>query len=340
MKFNARIFAALLLAAALIFTQAGCAGQADNNPDPAQEQRQEQSQVQSKNRNAARVSDSRDSEDKEDAVIRLKRHHGVKYVPLRTLSDTLEFQSEWNPAKAAFSIGGNDIMFEFRVNSNEVTVEGEVVELQHPVVEIDGETFIPEEAVDEVFGQAMHYYWTKDALNIRPNPDPGLGNADDLPDFAEDPGDPNPRMSASALTAMDASTLKSIDADSLIDTAKKYIGVSYKFGATYPQSKLFDCSSFTQYVFEKHGIKLPRLSINQSKQGIAVSRSNLRKGDLLFFYWPGRYRSKNIVGHVGIYIGDGKMIHSSPVPKDGVQISGINEPRWKKTFLKARRVAS
>ena len=157
-----KIFAALLLAAALIFTQAGCAGQDnDQNPDPAQEQ----SQVQSKYRNPANeaknfaeggVSDGRDPDGKEDAVIRVKRHHGVKYVPLRILSDTLEFQSEWIPADAAFSIGGNDVMFEFRKNSNEVTVEDEVIKLQHPVVvEIDGETFIPEEAVDEVFGQAM-----------------------------------------------------------------------------------------------------------------------------------------------------------------------------------------
>lgn len=351
MKIIMRALLAAVLAAVVV-AQTGCAGQ--DQDQSGQENRQDRGRNEEnqavrkwdndqKKRSARNFADGQIPDGTEDAVIRVKRHHGVKYVPLRTLSDTLEFQSRWNPEKSAFGLGGNDILFEFKVNSNEVWVEDEVVRLQHPTVEIDGETFIPEEAVDEIFGAAMNYRWTDDSIVIKPNPDAGIGNADGIPDFADDPQDPNAedQHHLPAITAMDALPAAKLDVDSLIDTAKRYIGVKYEFGAgPYPQSKLFDCSSFTQYVFGKHGVRLPRLSVNQSKQGVAVSRSNLRKGDLMFFYWPGRYRSNDIVGHVGIYIGDGKMIHSSPVPEDGVQISDINAARWKRTFLKARRVAS
>jgi cell wall-associated NlpC family hydrolase len=95
-----------------------------------------------------------------------------------------------------------------------------------------------------------------------------------------------------------------------------------------------------QHVFAKQGVELPRLARNQAKRGTLVSRKNLRKGDLLFFYVPGRFRSNKIVGHVGIYIGNNKMIHSYPAPRNGVQIDSINKAYWKKTFLRAKRVAT
>jgi hypothetical protein len=53
---------------------------------------------------------------------------------------------------------------------------------------------------------------------------------------------------------------------------------------------------------------------------------------------PGRFKTDKIVGHVGIYMGNNQMIHASPKPKDGVQITNINQPYWKKTFLSAKRL--
>lgn len=71
--------------------------------------------------------------------------------------------------------------------------------------------------------------------------------------------------------------------------------------------------------------------------GEPVSRNALKPGDLLFFYVPGRFKSNKVVGHVGIYMGNGQMIHACPQPLNGVQITSINKPFWKKTFLVARR---
>ena len=68
----------------------------------------------------------------------------------------------------------------------------------------------------------------------------------------------------------------------IISEAQKYLGAGYKFGATLNEApNLFDCSSYTQFVFGKNGIQLPRTSRDQAALGTAVT--NFKKGDLLFF---------------------------------------------------------
>ena len=99
------------------------------------------------------------------------------------------------------------------------------------------------------------------------------------------------------------------------------MGVPYKWGGTTPKG--FDCSGFTQYVFKKAGVSLPRTSSAQGKVGTKVSRSELRSGDLVMF-----------PGHVGIYIGDGMFIHS-PSPGKSVRIDDLST---RKNFLYGRRV--
>lgn len=87
----------------------------------------------------------------------------------------------------------------------------------------------------------------------------------------------------------------------------QYVGRSYVFGGTSP-TKGWDCSGFTQYVFQKHfGISLPRTSGEQVGRGTTVSknsRSSWKPGDLLFYKENGR------VSHVAIYLGNGQMIHA------------------------------
>ncbi|AJY75511.1 C40 family peptidase [Paenibacillus beijingensis] len=114
----------------------------------------------------------------------------------------------------------------------------------------------------------------------------------------------------------------------VVSAAKQYLGTPYKFGASTKTTRVFDCSSFTKRVYGKVGITLPRTSIKQSKVGRYVSKSNLRVGDLVFFYSP--------IHHVGIYIGGGKIIHTYGKP--GVTISTIKSGWWKKHYKTARRV--
>lgn len=98
-----------------------------------------------------------------------------------------------------------------------------------------------------------------------------------------------------------------------IDTAKKYLGTDYVFGGSTPETG-FDCSGLTQYAFGKAGIDLPRNSQEQAKSGISVPKSQMRAGDLVAFNSP--------VSHVGIYLGNGKFIHS-PKTGDVVKITEI-----------------
>ena len=288
-----------------------------------------------------------------DAAIPITNRDGKSYVSLRDLVQILQFKSEWDPDTKMFRIGDNDVVYEIKTNSREAIKEGKSVSLDTPSILINGDGYIPIDGIDKVFGDAMNYELAGKELRIKGNTD-DPNDATGLPDFKDDPNDPFGNASnaggdkvslgndlpASAAADVDAVALKNIDINAMINTAKKYIGVPYDFGAKpYAQSKRFDCSTYTQYVFGKYGVKLPRLSRSQGKVGTAVSRTNLRKGDLLFFYLPGRYKSNKIIGHVGIYMGGGKMIHSSNQPKDGVQITSINKSFWKKTYLSARRVA-
>lgn len=119
----------------------------------------------------------------------------------------------------------------------------------------------------------------------------------------------------------------------LILDARKYLGTPYVFGAKYGQTETFDCSSFVKTVFAENGIELPRVSRNQALEGIYVSRTDLQVGDLVFFTTK---ESAPKIGHVGIYVGDGKMIHT--YGDGGVKYSTIESGWWNEHYITARRL--
>lgn len=110
----------------------------------------------------------------------------------------------------------------------------------------------------------------------------------------------------------------------ILETAYTKLGSPYVWGATGPNS--FDCSGFTSWVYRQHGISLSRTAQSQSQGGTAVDRSDLQPGDLVFFG-----SSAGRITHVGIYVGDGQMIHS-PQTGDVVKVSSLN-----KNYVTARR---
>ncbi|MFN3814312.1 MAG: C40 family peptidase [Aquificaceae bacterium] len=112
-------------------------------------------------------------------------------------------------------------------------------------------------------------------------------------------------------------------------TALTFMERSYKFGSEDTQA--MDCSAFVQKVFAANNIYLPRTTKEQANYGVYVSRRDLKPGDLLFFATYAKHPS-----HVGIYIGNGKMIHAST--NLGITISDINEPYWRRSFLFAKRI--
>ena len=122
-------------------------------------------------------------------------------------------------------------------------------------------------------------------------------------------------------------------ASEVIAYAKQFLGTPYKAAGSSPKG--FDCSGFTQYVFNHFGISLSRSSSAQVGDCVAVSKSDLQPGDLVFFLNP--KSSKTKVGHVGIYIGDGNFIHSSS-PGDVVKIDTLERGYYLKNYVSAGRV--
>ncbi|SFL23010.1 NlpC/P60 family protein [Geodermatophilus ruber] len=121
----------------------------------------------------------------------------------------------------------------------------------------------------------------------------------------------------------------------VITEAKKYLGVPYLWGGTDP-AKGLDCSGFTQLVFGNLGIDLPRTSAQQATTGTAVaSLAQARPGDLVFF----DHSSRPGIDHVGIYLGDGKMI-AAPQEGETVKIHDVGSPAVIRRVLPAEPAAA
>jgi len=100
--------------------------------------------------------------------------------------------------------------------------------------------------------------------------------------------------------------------EKILTLAPTFLGVPYKFGSSVlkdsPNS--FDCSSFTAYLYVEAGIAIPRICNDQYKFGVSVSDEEAMPGDLVFFKSNRTDIGPDVVGHVGLYIGDGEMIHA------------------------------
>lgn len=126
---------------------------------------------------------------------------------------------------------------------------------------------------------------------------------------------------------------RSARVNKVVDTAKSLLGTPYVWGGDSITDGGFDCSGLVQYTFKSLGYNLNRISIDQSKQGQIVAKENLQPGDLVFYSLAGDGR----VSHVGIYIGDGKMIHS-PKSGDVVKTTDITTSYWQTRFITATRI--
>ncbi|EIT84340.1 NLP/P60 protein [Fictibacillus macauensis ZFHKF-1] len=112
------------------------------------------------------------------------------------------------------------------------------------------------------------------------------------------------------------------------DIGKRYIGVKYKWGGTSPSG--FDCSGFVGYSFKKAGKWVPRTTGDLYNRGSSVSKSNLKKGDMVFFHTYKRGAS-----HVGIYLGGKKFVHAA---SNGVRVDSLTNSYWGPRFLKGKRM--
>lgn len=112
----------------------------------------------------------------------------------------------------------------------------------------------------------------------------------------------------------------------LLQLASNYLGTRYVWGGTSPNG--FDCSGFVQFVYQKHGIDLPRTS-RQMYAELSQSVSELKQGDLVFF------AAGSTISHVGIFVGNNQFISATD---DGVAIKSLSGGYWGPKYIGAKRV--
>lgn len=117
----------------------------------------------------------------------------------------------------------------------------------------------------------------------------------------------------------------------LEQVAFNFLSTPYRFGGTSRRG--IDCSSFVQQVFREVDVDLPRSAREQFRVGTKVERDELKPGDLVFFRTYARFPS-----HVGIYLGDNKMIHASSRSRR-VVVTSLDLPYYRKRFIGAKRIS-
>ncbi|MGP0583596.1 C40 family peptidase [Paenibacillus timonensis] len=242
---------------------------------------------------------------------------GTNWVPLTQVAQSLGLRLQETGDTA--NLGFSDVMFTVQPSQRHAISFGQPISLPQAPVRENGQLYMTMDAVSALL-----------QTKARIDPHTGVLTFDRISPAG---GRIPPQTGTSRYGILGVADHR----DEMVSYAKQYLGVPYEFGAApYEQSKTFDCSSFTRHVFKKFGQDLPRLARDQAQEGVTVTRNELQVGDLIFFTVPGRFKSDNIAGHVGIYIGDGKFIHTWGEP--GVQISPLDSGYWSDVIISMRRI--
>ncbi|QJD87742.1 C40 family peptidase [Cohnella herbarum] len=292
--------------------------------------------------------------------------NGSTLVPMRSLFEAHGIAIDWDNGTQTVNATKPGMNFTYRIGETSAYLNKDRIPVSQPGRILNGFTMVPLRFISETLGDLVQWHAYSGDITISSSREYkntviyGV-NLRVSPDTASDA--PVTRMLAKGekiqvLRAIDANWLEvrtqddkigfvsakpqytdysnaeltELRGDELIAFGERYLGVPYEFGADPDQTLTFDCSSFVHHVFnEVLSIDLPRVSYNQAKEGKEVGLDELRKGDLLFFGARGLE-----IGHVGIYAGDNRILHTFSKDK-GVHVADFDE-KWKKRFVTARRL--
>jgi cell wall-associated NlpC family hydrolase len=255
-----------------------------------------------------------------------ERLNGRIWIPLDEAVSPMGLRL--HETKGRIAIGNTDAVYSVRENSTEATSGETKVILPDAPKQINGELYLTPHSLSQLLQTDVKWDNHTSDLHIQMLDDNYSTGTSTMP---------GQRRNSLTYEGFKPMALVDIDSQEVIRYAKKFLGTPYEFDADiYTKSHRFDCSSFVRYVYGRFGVNLPRSSRAQSALGKKVGLGELQPADLMFFYTPGRYASNKIVGHVGMYIGNGKFIQTYGDP--GVVITNLNG-YWKGRFLFGKRVA-
>ncbi len=125
---------------------------------------------------------------------------------------------------------------------------------------------------------------------------------------------------------------KPVLSNDVVKTAYSQMGTKYRSGGVSPE-KGFDCSGLVWWVYNRHGVDVPRMTTHQAKTGRYVNKNKMKPGDITVFKIAGTPNGL----HTGIYTGNGTFIHS-PKPGQRVRMESVEIPYWQTKLVGARRV--
>ena len=239
-------------------------------------------------------------------VARVVAAVGVAGPPVgavRPLLDALGGVVEWEAAVRRVTARRGEAVVQLQVDSRSALHGGQSVGLAVAPRLVSGRTLVPVRFVAEALGARVGYDADSGTVRIDSRGGgPSVGRGEERP----------PGLQIAA-------------------TARSYLGTPYVWGGTTPAG--FDCSGFTQYIFGRFGRDLPRSSFDQFQSGQAVTRANLKPGDLVFFstYADG-------ASHVGVYLGEDEFV-SAQSSETGVTVRSLTSDYWGSRYLGARRYA-
>lgn len=129
------------------------------------------------------------------------------------------------------------------------------------------------------------------------------------------------------------STQSILKEEQIVEFSNQFLGVPYEWGGASPSG--FDCSGLIYYIYKQFGISLDRTAMEQSLQGVTVSKTDLQPGDLVFFDTKGG--NDNEVTHEGMYIGEGKFIHSAN-QRTIVRITNLSNSYYSEAYVTSKRI--
>ncbi|QTM99603.1 cell wall lytic activity [Sediminibacillus dalangtanensis] len=156
--------------------------------------------------------------------------------------------------------------------------------------------------------------------HAKPEPEQTAHSTTEKTEEVEEPEKTIPKPAEKASAAVEPAAV--------IQTAKQLVGSPYAWGGTSPDG--FDCSGLIQYIYQTHGIKLPR-TVNEL-WNVSKPVESPSIGDFVFFQ-----TYKQGPSHMGIYVGDGKFLHAGE--SRGVEISNMDNPYWTPRYLGAKRLS-